>query len=460
MLVRSLRAVAATAILSSVFCAPACAQGLTLAQAVQYALVHSPTVAKQQASVDQLHAAYLRTRANALPAVTGSLQNQMQKSQNYSGAYSIIGTSQASVFSQNTASIGTNYTFNGGLAQIQTQVARQQFEQAQTQLTQTQHQIASEVANAYFTYAGKLESVGLDNGDLAYQNALLSVAKAKERAGVAAGVDVLSANAQVEKSHYTLAAAQADAENSREALAQTIGAPLTSQFEVPAAIAQPQLPRQPLAALIALAQQNRPEVRSALQGVEIARTNRRTADTDLFPQIQTFASFGNQFSPTLAVEEQRSVPPGITIPRGTPGYWNLGVISSVSFPFWDWGSRRANHANLDAQIASANADLQAQQAQVELDVRQAYRAAQTALAQLASAQDESRYAKEASRVARLQYQNGIITLIDVQQRQQASLAAQADLYNARVAYATAIVKLRAATGIYTPQQDVADFEGR
>lgn len=455
--IRSLRVVAAAAFLTFVSAARANAAGMTLAQAVDYALAHSPTVAKQQAAVAQLHGAYIKARAATLPPVTGSLQNEMQKSSNYSGAYSIIGTSQASVFSQNTASIGSSYTFNGGLSQLQSLAARQQYQQAQTDLSRTQHQIASDVANAYFSYAGKRENVRLDDGDLQYQNSLVQVAIAKEHAGVAAGVDVLSARAQQEKSRYTLSADQAAAENAREALAQTIGAPLTTGFAVPESVAQPPLPRQPLEQLIALAQQNRPEIISAAQSVQIAQTNRRTDDTDLLPQIQTFASFGNQFSPTLLAQEQAGLPPGVVLPRGTPGYWNIGVSSSVSVPFWDWGARRGNHEYYDAQIASARADLATQRAQVEVDVRQAYRAAETALAQLSSAQDETRYATEASRVAKLQYQNGIITLIDVQQRQQSALAAQIDLYNARVAYATAIVKLRAAVGIYTPQQDVAEL---
>jgi outer membrane protein TolC len=51
----------------------------------------------------------------------------------------------------------------------------------------------------------------------------------------------------------------------------------------------------------------------------------------------------------------------------------------------------------------------------------------------------------------------VITLVDVQQRQQAALSAQVDLYNARVAYVAAVVKLRVALGLETPEQAVADL---
>jgi outer membrane protein TolC len=426
---------------------------LTLAGAVRYALVHSPAVAKQAAVVAQLESSYVKARSQTLPGIQGQLQNQMQKTANYTGNYAAIGAAQASVFSQNTASVGTSYLWNGGLNHYLSLAAKQQYEGALSDLRATQMQVTDNVTAAFFTLAGDDETVRLDDGDLRYQQTLLSVAQAKESAGVAAGVDVLSAEAAVEKSRYALTSAQAASEDARESLAQTIGAPLDTQFTVPVDVAQPALPSQPLDTLIATAQANRADVASAQEAVEVAITNRRSADADLWPQIQPFAQIGNQFSPTLAVQQSKFGP----VSRGVPGFWNIGVQSSISLPFVDWGARSANHRNLDEQIAAAQSNLQAVRVQAEIDVRQSYRAAGTALAQVASAQDETRYASEAARIAQLQYEHGIITLPDVQQRQQASLSAQVDLYNARVAYAYALVKLRAALGIYTPEQDVADF---
>lgn len=425
---------------------------LTLSQAITYALGHSPAVAKQAGIVSQLRSSYVRARAQTLPGVLGQLQSVMQKSGNYSGAYSVIGAAQASVYSQNTASLGTSYTWNGGLNHYLALAAKQQYQGALADLRATQSQVTNTVTDGFFTLARDVQTTRLDQSDLQYQNALLSVAQAKERAGVAAAVDVLSAQAAVEKSRYSLASAQSAAEDAREALSQTIGAPLDMQFAVPSAVAQPALPSQSLDDLIALAIANRADVASAQQAVAVANTNRRSADTDLWPQISPFAQIGNQFSPTFAAQAAKFGP------VSHAGYWNIGVQSTVSLPLVDWGTRRANHQNLDAQITAAEANLAAVRTQAEIDVRQSYRAAHTAQAQLASASDETRYASEAARIAQLQYRHGIITLPDVQQRQQAALSAEIDLYNARVAYAAAVVKLRTALGIYTPQQDVADLE--
>lgn len=425
----------------------------TLSQAVRYALGHSPTIAKQVAAVSQAQAAYVKARSQTLPGILGQASNQMSKSANYSGAYSVIGASQANVFSQNTAQLGTSYTFDGGLSHDVSLAARQQLDAARADLHRAQQQITTDVASEYFTLAADNESIQLDQGDLRYQQTLVDVAKAKERAGVAPGVDVLSAQAAEEKSRYALAAARAAATSASESLSQTIGAPIDTDFAVPSQLPQPSLPGQSLGKLIAIAQANRADIASAQDAVAIAQTNRRSADTDLFPQIQTFANIGNQFSPTLAAEQARFGP----VSRGNLGFWNVGVNTTVSLPLLDWGARRANHRNLDEQIDAAKANVKAVRAQAEIDVRQAYRAAQTALSQLASAQDETRYASEAARIARLQYAHGISTLVDVQQRQQNALSAEVDLYNARVAYVTSIVKLRVALGLDTPEQAVADM---
>jgi outer membrane protein len=122
---------------------------------------------------------------------------------------------------------------------------------------------------------------------------------------------------------------------------------------------------------------------------------------------------------------------------------------------WDYGARRSERQNDDAQVAAAQNGVDTANEQVALDVRQAYRAAQTAKAQLQYAGGEVRAAVESARVARLQYENGLIAISDVLQAQEAALSSQIDLYNARVAYVEAVIKLRVALGIYDAPGAVA-----
>lgn len=462
MRIRVLAATAASVILSMAAPASAGAAGLNLEGAVRYAIEHSPQVIKQQAAVAQAHQQYARLHSASLPNLTGQLQNFAQKSENLQGNFAIAGLSQARTFSQNTAQIGTNYTFDTGfLSTLQAFAAKAQEAGAQADLRQTRDQLANAVAADFYDIATKEETARLASSDVQYQHVLLNVAQAKERAGVAAGVDVLRAQASEEKSRSTLVADRAQAANARETLAQLIGAPLDTVFDVPAQIAQPPMPSEPLDKLIAIAQANRPDVVSAQSTLAAARITRKGFDRELFPQVQMSAFFGNQFSPTNAVQLQQEIdsqfPPGQApkVPRGSPGFWQLQAVSTFTLPLWDYGARRAERENDDAQVAAAQNALDTADSQVALDVRQAYRGAQTAKAQLQYAGGEVRAAVESARVAQLQYQNGLIAISDVLQAQEAAQSSQIDLYNARVAYVEAVVKLRVALGIYDAPAAVA-----
>ena len=458
------------------------AQGaaLSLNDAVKYALAHSPTVSQQASSLAQAQESLALQKGQTYPTVSGTLQSYMTKSSpSYGGIYQVIGAQQQNIFSQNTASIGSQYTLNaGGLGFIKLAQAQAQVDQSGATLKRTREQIASSVTAAFYGIAQKNALVSIDQNDLDYQTILLQNAQAKERAGVAAGVDVLRAQVAQEKSKSTLVADKAGVLDAQEALAQSIGAPILTQFAVPAEIAQPALPQGSVETLISIAENARPDVRAAQFALHNAQLGRKTFDRELFPQIQFNGSFGNQFSPTSAVSEQATIdsefaaenasliaqhlPPlplsaKPTVPRGSPGYWTIGATTSFSLPFIDYGARHQERAQDDAAIDSAKSALNTAQGQAELDVRQAYRAAQTAQSQLAYAQDESRLGIEAARIAQLQYQNGIIALSDVAQAEQTSVAAQSDLINARVAYVNAIVTLRVALGTYDADNATADL---
>ncbi|MDQ2865054.1 MAG: TolC family protein [Candidatus Eremiobacteraeota bacterium] len=447
--------------------AAAIAAPMTLADTVSYALDHSPVVAQKEAALATADDNVAHARGNAFPNAIGLLQNTSQKSANYGGAYSIIGSKVAQVFSQNTAQIGTNYTLQtGGLAFLQLTASRAQDAQAREDLDAAERQLATSVTNAYFTVVQRQAIVTLDQGDLRYQNVLVSVAKAKEGAGVAAGVDVLRAEVAQAKSASTIAGARADVANAVESLAQSAGAPLDTQFSFPAQIFGPALPGVAEDRLETMAVQARPEVASAKDSLDAARLTRKGFDRELFPQVQIGAAFGNQLTPTnttylLNPDGTPVIGPNgapVAAPRsGSPGFWTLSATSTFQFPFVDYGVRHADKANDNAAVANAQNALDQVTTQVRADVRQSYRAAQTALAQLSFARDEARLGAESARVAQLQYQHGIIALSDVLQTQQQAVTAQTDFVNARVAYVDAIVKLRVSLGTYDARSAVADL---
>jgi len=427
---------------------------MTLNDAIAYALNHSPTVAQQYAAARAAEHVLAQQRANAFPTVNGELQNSLGKSANYGGAYAAIGIPVQNIFSQNTAQIGTNYTLDtGGLAFLQLASARASAAQAEETLVSTENQVATSVTNAFYGVVQKQAIVGVDASDLEYQNVLVSAAKAKEHAGMAAGVDVLRAQVNQTKSASTLVGAHADVDDAREDLAQSIGASLDQSFVFPKVIAEPKLPSQSVSTLEDIALNARPDVLAARSGVAAAEFTRKGWGRELFPTVQIGAAFGNQLS---TIQYNQFGEP-VAHPSGTPGFWSVQATSTLSLPLVDYGQRRTERVNDDAQLVSAQRTLDQARTQVQIDVRQTYRAAQTALAQLDLAQDESRLGLESARIAQLQYAHGLIALSDVIQAQQESVTAQSDLVAARVSYINAIVKLRVSLGTYTAQSAVADL---
>jgi outer membrane protein TolC len=462
----TVRIILAAAFLAASFPIAASAAPMTLTDAVAFALDHTPAVASKVAAVRAAEHTVAIQRGVAFPVVDGQLINSSSKSSNYQGAYGVIGLSPQNEFSQNTAQIGTNYTlYSGGLAYLQLTSARASLAQAQEDLANTEDQIATNVTNAYFTVVQKTSIVTVDESDLSYQDALVVAAKAKEKAGVAAGVDVLKAQVAQNKSASTLVGARADVDNARELLAQTIGAPLDQQFVFPAAVPQPPLPNEPVATLQDVALASRPDIKAASESLTAAQATRKGWNRELFPTVQIGASFGNQLSPTT---QQYGPIPGCTptvtnsceepIPRqGSPGFWQISATTTLSLPLVDYNQRHSERVSDDAQVNSAQMLLDQARTQAQIDVRQSYRAAQAALAQLAYAKTESQLGSESARIAQLQYAHGLITLADVIQTQEQAVVAESDLVGARVSYVDAVVKLRVSLGVYDAKSAVADL---
>ena len=249
-------------------------------------------------------------------------------------------------------------------------------------------------------------------------------------------------------------------------MADTIGAPLDTTFAIPPVLPEPALPASPLATLIGIAEENRPDIASARENLAAAVLADRQIDTDRYPQFALSAAFGNQFSPTsygqelTATQQQNLINAanGLPLlplpPRGSAGFWQIGVTSTLGFPLIDWGTRHAAHRAAHAQIDASTASLDGAKRSVELDVRRTVRDAQTNVASLQYSKIAASAAEESARIAQLQYRNGLITIADVDSAQQQALSSSSDLATARANYLTSLVKLRVALGSYDPVRAV------
>jgi outer membrane protein TolC len=438
--------------------------------AVAYALEHEPSLLAQRATVLNLDATFTKLRAGEYPALSGELQNQISKSANQSGQFAQFGLSPASNFSQNTAQLQTTYNLYNATAQVDAEQAKKQVDNARYELRRQEEAAAINVSNAFYALAADRGEVKLDENDLQYQQELLAAARAEERVGRVAGVDVLRAQVAVARSQSALVQARATALNDQESLAVLIGAPTNTTFDVPTALPEPAAPATQTANLDAIAKLNRPEIAEARAAFDAAKLGDAAVDNDLHPTVALNGSFGSQVSPTNFVLEQEEVDqsnaqaiatyeqektlfPGVnfaapvlggTVNRHTPGFWQFNIVSTFQIPLYDYGQRAAQHHAARAQIASTVASLTNAYESVQADVEAARRNLEAASEKLNLAKLSASEATESARIARLQYANGLISFTDVTQTQQTALGAQNDLLAARVQYVTAFIRLRVA----------------
>jgi outer membrane protein len=430
--------------------AAAIAPPLDLHGAVAYALDHSSAIAQRRATVAQDNATFVRVRAAELPSITGTLQNQLQRSQNAGGGvYAQYGLSPANQFSQNTAEIASTWNiFTGSSAQIQTQEAKRTLEGAQLDLDRAEQQLAADVTSSFYTLAGAHQTVRLDEADRVYQGQLLDAAQVQERDGRIAQVDVLRARVDTLRSDVTLATARNTEADDREALAQQIGASPDTTFAVDGAIPEPPLPAASLDAMVTIARQHRSDVLSARAALAYAELTNSAIDTDLLPQVQLTGAFGNQYSPTTVdFSPTTGAPTGV---RGSPGFWQIGSTATFTLPIVDYGTRAAAHHAARAQIDANLQALTVAENGVAVDVRSALRGVQTAYANLQTSKQAADLGLESARISQLQYRNGLISLTDATSAQQSALQAGTDLITARANYVIAIVRLRVAIGADDP----------
>ena len=435
---------------------------------VVYALEHAPSLLAQRATILNDDATYTRDRAAEYPSLGGELQNQIQKSSNVNGNLAQFGLVPANNFSQNTAELQTTYNLYNGGQQLATQQARRVVDAARYELRRQEEQLAVTVSNAFYALAAQREVVVLDENDLRYQGALLDNARASERVGRVAGVDVLRAQVQRARSESVLVQARVDEENAREALAVQIAAPADARFDVPDVVPEPPAPKSSARELGEIAKRNRPEIPSAKASFDASKLGDAAVDNDLRPVVQIGGSFGTQVSPTSLVQQQQAIdqqnalalssyqiqkqlfpgvafPPPVPIPpvdRNRPGFWQFNVTSTFQVPLYDYGARAAAHHAARAQSEAALAQLYNAYDAVQSDVDAAQRNLESAATKLALAKESAALGRETARIAQLQYKNGLVSLTDATQIEQTALSAENDLVAARVTYVTALIRLR------------------
>jgi NodT family efflux transporter outer membrane factor (OMF) lipoprotein len=278
--------------------------------------------------------------------------------------------------------------------------------------------LVASVANAWLSLAADEELLALTRETLGTREESLRLTRMRFEAGASSEIDVRLAQSLTESARATLAQLQRQRALDLNALALLLGEGVSPEFQVGITTEGVSLPDVP-AGLPSDVLVRRPDVRQAEQQLIAANANIGAARAAFFPRISLTGGIGTASSELSGLF--------------SGGSWGYTVAPALLQPIFDAGRNRAG-------LASAQAARDIAVAQYERAIQQAFRDVSDALAGRATFSDQvaaqARVVEAETvrfRLARLRYENGIASYLDLLDAQRSLFTAQQALVQARLA---------------------------
>lgn len=278
--------------------------------------------------------------------------------------------------------------------------------------------LVASVANTWLNLAADEELLAITRETLATREESLRLTRLRFDNGASSEIDFRLAQSLAETARATLAQVQRQRALDLNTLGLLLGEPVGPGYQVGMTTASVHLPDVP-AGLPSDVLVRRPDVRQAEQQLIAASANIGAARAAFFPRISLTAGIGT------ASSELSDLFSG--------GSWGFTVAPSLLQPIFDAGRNRAN-------LASAEVGRDIAVAQYERAIQQAFRDVSDALAGRATLSEQVQAqagvveAESARfRLARLRYENGIASYLDLLDAQRSLFGAQQALVQVRLA---------------------------
>ncbi|MBT0571641.1 efflux transporter outer membrane subunit [Curvibacter sp. CHRR-16] len=301
-----------------------------LVQLVEQALQNNLDLRTAALNIDAARASYRISEANQLPTL------------NASASVTRSATGDASPTNRYNVSLGLaswEIDLWGRLGQLKAAALASYMATEETKAS-VQTTLITEVVQAWLTLAADQSLARLSQETLAARQSTLELTQRKVDLGAASQLDWATARASVETARASLASAQSQVEQDRNALRLLLGSEpaaklLPTDHEDTQLVALPPVPAN-LASTVLL---RRPDVRSAERSLQAQQANLAAARAALLPTISLTSSIG-QSSSTLE-----------DLMKDSARTWS--IAPSISLPIFDGGTSRANvqAADVKQQLA-------------------------------------------------------------------------------------------------------------
>ncbi|MBV6622249.1 MAG: TolC family protein [Rivularia sp. (in: Bacteria)] len=414
-------------------------QPLTLQQALEFAKRNNQELQVSLLQLERAKAGLKVARAALLPNV--GLNAQVVRQQSASGQLQGEAARDAGVppdspnfpdDSPSTAFTGgaqLNYNiFTSGARGARIRQAEEQVRLQELDVERLSEEIRLNVATEYYNLQEADEQVRISRAAVVNAEASLRDARALEQAGVGTRFDSLRTQVNLANSQQQLTNARSQQRIARRALATRLNLAQSATLSAADPVKLAGLWRQTLENSIVLAYQNRPELQQQLAQRNISQQQRREALSQLGPQVSLIANYEllDGFDDNVGL---------------TDGY---SIALQANLNLFDGGASRAQAAQAKADTEIAETQFSSTRNQIRFQVEQAYSSLRSNLENVQTSEAALNQARESLRLARLRFQAGVGTQLEVLDAENALTRAEGNRVTAILEYNRALASLQRA----------------
>ncbi|MDR5682893.1 MAG: TolC family protein [Armatimonadota bacterium] len=315
--------------------------------------------------------------------------------------------------------------YSGGRAEAQIALAEANLRGARAVLERTRQQVVFSVQQAYLQALLAQESLTAARHAAEQADENLRVAQARLRAGVAPAFDVLQAEVAVANAQQAVARATSQVRSTHVSLNALVGLPLDAPLHLTDSL-EPRPVAGTMADAIARGLRERPELAEVRARMDAAQAS-----------IELAASGGR---PSVVLGVNYDVTGGGSL----SGLWSVTI--AVTLSLYDGGITRERIREAELRLEQLKVVEAHIRQRIELEVRQAWFALEQSAAELVAAQKAADQAQEASRIARVRFDAGVGTSLELTSAQAAAAQAELGLAQARFGQNLARIQLLLAVG--------------
>lgn len=259
--------------------------------------------------------------------------------------------------------------------------------------------------------------------------ALLDQTTDQKNAGLAAAVDVLRSNVELQSREQRLIVARNALAKQKLVLARAIGLPEGQTFDVTTEVAYQPLATSTLDEALQQAYASRPDYKSLTEQVRSAELQKQAASAERYPTLSAIADYGDSGT-------------NLGTSHGT-----VDAAGELRFPLFQGGKIHGDNLVADSRLASAKQQLEDLHAAIDQEVRDAFLDLQDTAQEVSVEKNAVDLANETLQQSRDRFASGVTDNIEVVQAQEALADANDAYIGALYRYNTAKISLARAIGL-------------